>query len=148
MIKKFQPKDLQACCDLYIKTFNAPPWNDTWTQDAAFRCLSDLSERKRFLGYTLWEGGELVGAVFAYTKTFYKGDEIYIDELFISPDHQRKGYGLALMGEIEKYARENSLTCITLLTAVHHPAYDFYEKQGYEASKNMTFMYKVVSANA
>ncbi|MCL1862259.1 MAG: GNAT family N-acetyltransferase [Defluviitaleaceae bacterium] len=148
MIKKFKPEDLKACCDLYIKTFNAPPWNDSWTQEAALRCLGDLTERKRFFGYTLWSGDKLVGAVFAYTKTFYTGDEVYVDELFISPDHQRKGYGTALMAEIEKYATENSITCITLLTAIHHPAYDFYKNHGYETSKSMAFMYKGIKQNA
>ena len=148
VIKKFCANDLQSCCDLYIKTFNAPPWNDMWTDEAALQCLSDLAERKRFLGYTIWDKNELVGAVFAYTKTFYKGDEIYVDELFVSPDHQRKGYGLQLMQTLEKYAQTNNITCITLLTSLHHPSYDFYEKQGYTCSKNMVFMYKVVKTNA
>jgi len=142
MIKIFSADDLQKCCELYLKVFNSSPWNDKWTNETAHRCLKDLSECKRFVGYTLWEDDILAGAVFAHTRTFYKGDEIYIDELFISPDCQRKGYGIELMGEIEKYAKENSLTCITLLTAVEMPAFDFYEKQGYRHMDYMAFMYK------
>ena len=142
MIKIFSDEDLQACCELYLKVFNSPPWNDTWTKETAFRCLSDLAEHKRFVGYTLWENEALIGAVFAHTKTFYKGDEIYIDELFISPDCQRRGHGLELMGAIEKFAAENSLSSITLLTAVKMPAFDFYEKQGYLHLEHMAFMYK------
>ena len=143
-LKKFSTEDLIPCCELYIKVFNAPPWNDSWTDDAVRRCLGDLTERKRFLGYTYWENDTLVGAVFAHTKTFYKGDEIYIDELFISPDCQRKGYGQDLMNAIEKYACENKITAITLLTAKKQPAFIFYEKLGYRHLDYMTFMHKRV----
>ena len=144
ILKKFSDKDLVKCCELYTKVFNAPPWNDSWTDEATRRCLGDLSERKRFIGYTLWENDVLVGAVFAHAKTFYKGDEIYIDELFISPECQRKGYGQKLMSEIEKYACENKITAITLLTAKDQPAFSFYKKHGYRHLDYMTFMHKRV----
>ena len=142
MIKVFSFEDLNKCCELYLQVFNAPPWNDKWTEETAHRCLSDLVERKRFLGYTFWENDILVGAVFSHTKTFYTGDEIYIDELFISPDCQRKGYGMELMYAIEKYAKENSITCITLLTDIHKPAFEFYEKHDFSYVDRMVFMYK------
>jgi GNAT superfamily N-acetyltransferase len=145
MLKKFSTQDLPACCELYVKVFNAPPWNDSWTDEAVRQCLGDLAERKRFLGYTFWENDALVGAVFAHTKTFYKGDEIFIDELFIAPNCQRKGYGLALMDEIENYARENNITAITLLTAIGQPAFHFYKKQGYWHKNYMAFMHKRVT---
>lgn len=142
MLKNFSAEDLQRCCELYVKVFNAPPWNDSWTIETARRCLGDLAERRRFFGCTYWQDGILVGAVFAHTKTFHKGDEIYIDELFIAPDFQRKGFGLELMYEVEKFARENAINCITLLTAVGKPAFDFYEKQGYRHLEHMTLMYR------
>ena len=143
-IKKYSSESFSACCNLYIGVFNAPPWNDTWSIEATQRCLKDLTDNKRFVGFTLWENDILVGAVFAHEKTFYKGEEIYIDELFISPSCQRAGYGKKLMSKIEEYARENGITAITLLTAISQPAFAFYEKQGYRHLDYMTFMHKRV----
>ena len=125
-----------------MEVFNAPPWNDEWTGETVRRCLGDLVEHKRFVGYTFWESDILVGAVFAHTKTFYRGDEIYIDELFIAPHCQRKGYGQELMHEIENYAEENNLICISLLTSIEKPAFEFYEKHGYQYLEYMALMYK------
>ena len=77
-------------------------------------------------------------------KTFYKGDEIYIDELFIAPDCQRKSYGQVLMNAIEKYGCENKITAITLLTAKNQPALSFYKKIGHRHLDYMAFMHKRV----
>ncbi|MCL1842487.1 MAG: GNAT family N-acetyltransferase [Defluviitaleaceae bacterium] len=141
-IKHFCAEDLPACCELYIKVFNNPPWNDKWTKETALRCLGDLAERKRFLGYTLWEDETLVGAIFAHAKTFYTGDEIYIDELFICPSRQRMGYGQMLMAETENFAKQNDITCITLITSKRMAAFDFYKKLGYSHLDSMVLLFR------
>jgi hypothetical protein len=92
MIKSFSMNDLQKCCELYIRTFNGEPWYDHWTEETAYARLLELAENKRFLGYTLWDKDELLGAVFCHLKTFHNGSEIFVDELWVSSNHQRKGY--------------------------------------------------------
>jgi len=141
MIKEFSVNDLQKCCDLYIRVFNSEPWNDNWTDEMAHMYLHELTEHKRFLGYTLWDDDCLIGAVFAHMKRF-KYDEIYIDEFFISPDYQRKGNGIMLMSAVEKFAKENSIVSVTLLTGVDKPAFNFYRKLGYKHLDYLAFMYK------
>ena len=141
MIKEFSTSNLQKCCELYIQVFNGEPWNDNCTDEMAHAYLKELVEHKRFLGYTLWDGDCLIGAVFAHMKRF-KYDEIYIDELFISSDCQRKGNGTMLMSAIEKFAKENSIVSITLLTGVDKPAFNFYKKLGYKHLDYLAFLYK------
>ena len=142
MIKKFTMDALVACAELYAQTFNAPPWNDKWTVETASARLQEFVGHKRFFGFTLWEAGTLVGAVFCRAQTFYFGEEAYVDELFISPDCQRKGRGTALMQAVEAYAKEHSLVSITLLTSKEMPSFRFYEKLGWKHSKSMVFMHK------
>ena len=144
MIKEFIQDDFQKCCELYIKVFNNPPWNDMWTNETAHIYLQELTDHKRFLGYTLWDGNLFIGAVFCHMKNHYRGDEIFIDEMYISPDYQRKGYGTELMKAVEKYAKDNSFISITLLTGKGRPAFDFYEKLGFKHLEYLAFMYKNV----
>ena len=141
MIKEFSSSDLKKCCELYVQVFNGEPWNDNWTDEMVHIYLQELTGHKRFLGYTLWDGDCLIGAVFAHIKRF-KYDEIYIDELFISPNCQRKGYGIMLMNEVEKFAKENSVVSMTLLTGLDKPAFNFYSKLGYKHLDYLAFMYK------
>jgi len=142
MTKIFSQDDLQKCCELYVKVFNGSPWYDKWTNDTAHAYLRELADNNRFLGYTLWDNDVLIGAVFAHMKNHYKGEEIFIDELFISPECQRKGYGMVLMDAVEKYARENGFVSVTLLTGVNKPPFAFYEKLGYKHLSHLAFMHK------
>ena len=141
MVKDYTENDMQKCCKLYIQVFNGEPWNDNWTDKTANVYLQELTEHKRFLGYTLWDDDNLIGAVFARMKRF-KYDEIFVDELFIAPEYQRKGYGAMLMNTVEKYAKENGIVSVTLLTGVGKPAFDFYKKHDYKYLDYMAFMYK------
>jgi len=142
MIKKFSFDDFQKCCELFIKIFNGSPWNDKWTNETAHVYLYELTDHKRFLGYTLWDKNVLTGAVLCHMKNHYRGDEIFVDEIFISPDCQRKGHGTKLINEIEKYAKDNSFISITLLTGKNKSAFDFYERAGYKYLEHLAFMYK------
>jgi len=141
MVKEFSTSDLHKCCKLYIQVFNDKPWNDNWTDEMAHTYLQELTEHKRFLGYTLWDGNCLIGAVFAHIKRF-KYDEIYIDELFISSDCQRNGNGIILMNAIEKFAKENAIVSVTLLTGNDKPAFNFYKKLGYNHLDYLAFLHK------
>lgn len=142
MIKEFSANDFQECCDLFIKVFNGAPWNDKWTNETAQTYLQELTDNKRFLGYTLWNDKLLVGVVFCHKKNHYRGDEIFIDEMYIFPDCQRKGYGMKLMKKVELFAKENSVISITLLTGKNTPAFEFYEKFGCKHLEHLSFMYK------
>ena len=140
MIKDFSSSDLKKCRELYVRVFNGEPWNDNWTDEMAHAYLQELTEHKRFLGYTLWNVDCLLGAVFAHIKRF-KADEIFIDELFVSPDCQRRGNGVKLMGAVEEFAKASSIASVTLLTGADKPAFDFYKKLGYRHLDYLAFMY-------
>ena len=142
MIKPFAQEDFQKCCDLYIHTFNSPPWHDEWTEETAKTFMKELIAHHRFIGYTLWDDDALVGVLFAHLQYYYRGYEVFVDELFIAPSHQGKGLGSALMAEIEKFADENNCVSIALLTGVDKPAYDFYTKRNYKHLDYMAFMYR------
>ncbi|MCL2084063.1 MAG: GNAT family N-acetyltransferase [Oscillospiraceae bacterium] len=138
MVRKYISDDFEQCCDLFIQSFNAPPWDDQWTKERVQIYLQDYIESKRFIGYTLWDNDVLAGAVFAHIRTFYTGDEVHVDELFVSPAHQRKGYGTILMDAIENLG----YTQTTLLTGRGKPSFDFYEKRGYKSIDSLAFMRK------
>ena len=144
MIREFSPIDFNDCRDLFIKVFNSEPWHDSWTNETAGARLQEFIENKRFFGFTLWEGDALAGAAFCHGLTYYKGNEVFVDELFISPEHQRKGHGKALMEAVETHARAQGYSIITLLTNRGHSAFGFYKGQEYRLSEYMVWMYKRV----
>jgi len=134
----------EACRQLFIEAFNSAPWNDGWTDETAGDCLREIVENKRFFGFTLWEGSALVGAVFCHAWTYWRGGQAYVDELFVAPGCQRKGYGRLLMEAVEACAKEQGLVSVTLLTNKGYPSHRFFEEQGYRESGFMVYMFKKI----
>jgi len=83
--------------------------------------LHELISNKRFFGFTLWEDSFLTGAILCHGKSWYKGDEVYVDELFVAPELQHKGRGKTLMDRVEKFAKDNAYASITLMTGRENP---------------------------
>jgi ribosomal protein S18 acetylase RimI-like enzyme len=84
----------------------------------------------------------LIGAVFCYLKTFHNGIEVFIEEMWISPDYQRKGFGMMLMNKVENYAKENGITSVTLFTGKNKPSFNFYERHDYKHLEFLAYMHK------
>jgi len=142
VIREYEPGMFDACRDLFIEAFNGEPWNDSWTKESAGARLREFVDCGRFFGFTLWEGDILAGAVFCHASTYYKGSEVFIDELFVSPECRRRGYGKLLMEEVEAHAKAQGHASITLLTNKGYPSHGFFKGQGYRESGFMVFIFK------
>ncbi|MDG3006349.1 GNAT family N-acetyltransferase [Paludisphaera mucosa] len=78
-------------------------------------------------------GGQPVGlALFFHTFSTFRGQPgIYLEDLFVQPEHRGKGIGKALLGSLAKLARERG--CGRLEWAVldwNEPAIGFYKSLG------------------
>ncbi len=137
-------KHITQCVDLHISAFNPEPWGDEWTVETATKYLYEFFTHKRFVGFVVIDNNVVTGALLAREKTYFCGDEFYIEELFVAPDSQRKGYGKALMKAVEKYVEGKGFDAITLLTDKNTHAMDFYSKNKYKPADNMRLLYKLI----
>ncbi len=136
--------DLSACAALLMHTFNAPPWNDGWVEATARRYLAEFEDATGFVGYLAEDGSELTGAVFAHRKTWWAGDELYVDELFVAPERQGSGIGRLLTERCERHCAEHGLVSIILLTDRATPAAAFYRHLGFHPVDGMELLHKAV----
>ena len=142
MIREFHPDDVETCVHLLIEAYNGEPWNDHWTLETATRYLKEFVSNDKFVGFVLCEDETIVGALFAHRKTWWTNDELFVDELYITPRLQRQGYGERLLTHAEQYAKSKGLAGLTLLTNRFFPAKAFYAKNGYSHAEHVIFMYK------
>ena len=122
--------------------YNNELWQCIWTKQTAAEYLTDFFEMKKFLGYVLEDGNAIMGGIFAHEKVWWNNSEIFVEEMFIKPEQQRKGYGSMLIGQIEKYVTEKGLAGITLSTNKYAPAPAFYRKNGFADCEHVLFMAK------
>ncbi|MBR5936949.1 MAG: GNAT family N-acetyltransferase [Clostridiales bacterium] len=71
------------------------------------------------------ESGKIIGSVRAKEKD----GTVYVGKLMVHPDHQKKGYGRALLLEIEKYFPKMRYELFTSTRSVENIR--LYEKAGY-----------------
>ena len=144
MIKKFELKDLTACAEIMMSVYNNELWQCSWSLETAKDYLMDYVEAKKFIGYVLWLDDEIKGAVFCHEKIWWNNSEVFIDEMFISPEFQRQGYGRELLNVVEDYIKEHNLVGFTLTTNRFTPAPKFYRKNDFLDAEHVLFMYKEV----
>lgn len=144
MIKNFVLKDLNECAMIMMSVYNNELWQCSWSYETAKEYLLDYAEGKKFIGYTLWLDGVIKGAILCHEKIWWNNNEIFIDEMFISPEFQRQGYGTELLNAVENYIKEHNLAGFTLSTNRFAPAQHFYRKNGFSDADHVLFMYKEI----
>lgn len=147
-IKPITEPNIEECAQIYLQAYNRPPWNYNFTHKKAVCYLSEYFDRKRFVGFALLEEDKIVGALFGHSKTWWTNDLLYVDEFFISPGKQGRGYGKALLAHAEKYARAQGYEVVALLTSKYMPAFKFYQSIDYLQAEHFVFLFKPVQIAA
>jgi len=133
---------LNDCVKIFIDAYNSPPWNCQWTTEKAESYLSELFHNSNFVGFMVYENQYAAGAILGHRKTWWTNDQLMIDELFVSPTAQKKGYGHKLMQQCEEHANQNGIGLLVLMTNKYLPVFNFYEKLNLLAADQYVFMFK------
>lgn len=141
-IRKMELPDIAPCAKILCRVYNNELWQCHWTDQTAAEYLTDFFVLKKFVGYVLEDENEIIGGIFAHEKVWWNNSEIFVEEMFIKPEQQRKGYGSMLIKQIEKYVTEKGLAGITLSTNKYAPAPVFYRKNGFADCEHVLFMAK------
>ena len=152
MIYPVRDHELPALIELYIKVFNAPPWNESHDSVSTRNRFNSIFARPDAVCRRIMRGHKLAGYYIGHIEPSEDGYELMLKEVLVAPDLQydettRKGQGIGrkLMADAEIYARNNKCSKITLSTSTGVGAYEFYRKLGYEALAASVEMEKAVS---
>ncbi|NQX40617.1 Ribosomal protein S18 acetylase RimI [Pedobacter steynii] len=146
-IKPITTTDLEICATAYLQTYNQAPWNYQWKYEDALKYLEEYFSSPQFKGFVLFDNDTFAGAIFTHTKTWWTGSQLYIDELFIAPQLQKKGYGKMLMNHAEEYALEQGLSTVTLMTHQFMPAMKFYQDIDFMHAPPFVILFKLVDGH-
>lgn len=141
-IISIKTEHILKCTDLYIKVFNAEPWNDKWTLGTAHKRLNDIHVSPNFEGVLYLEYGQVKGAIFGNYEQFYDGIHYNLREMFISNDLHGKGIGSKLLNELEKRLKGLGVTTIILFTSKENKTINFYLKNDFLEWDSMAMMGK------
>ena len=144
LIREIKAGDLSLCAAVFVYTMNDEPWYEQWSPEKAQKYLGELLDMPNALCFVAEEEDEVVGAAFCRLRTWYSGSELYIEEMFVQTEYQRRGIGCDILAYLEEYAMENGIGSIALTTDRRYPAARFFADYGFAASPDITLMYKDV----
>ncbi len=132
-IVRLDPTNIAGFVDLFRSAFNAPPWNDGWSSEAASERLQLFASFPTFLGVGLLHDSRAVGLALGWGERWADGWTFYLKEMCTEPSFQRQGVGTSLMNALENSLRQQGFDSINLQTGRTAPAANFYEQRGFRS---------------
>lgn len=127
----------------YVETYNAPPWNDQWTEALAFEKLSELMDCRGAFGLVCYDdNNDFAGAILGNPEIYFDCKQFFIKDFFVSLTLQGKGIGSLLMSEFEKRLANMGIDKVYLFTSRGERTEGFYQKRGFTTWNDMVLMGK------
>ncbi len=136
MITTLTSDALDACVSLYVDTFNAPPWDESWNADDAAQRLGDFLATPRAYGVcSLNSDGEVLGFALGHLERSGVDDHFLLKEMCVRASMQRKGHGTRLLEALTDHL--GHVRHWYLLTARDSDASAFYAMNGFRPAGRM-----------
>jgi len=138
-------KHIPNLAELYIQTYNAPPWNDQWTIPLATQKLDEMINTSNSFGLVCYgDDNNILGMIVGVCKTWYSGKEFFVDDFFVIPSRQGKGIGTLLIKELESRLNSKGVDRIYLFTSRGDKTEGYYKKRGYKSWDSLVIMGKYI----
>lgn len=142
-IRKLTEKDV-AVFESLLHLFNHAFEEDRTLSNAAH--LSALLKDPHFVVMAAFSGEEILGGLTAYELPMYydNNTEIFLYDMAVHPDHQRKGIGKQLLEFLKDYCAQNKINTFFVLAHeedVH--ALEFYYATGGQREQVANFVYEI-----
>ena len=95
-IRLIREKDLDKLAEIYTETYRIFDVGEEWTKKSSYDLLDYWLKRQPDLCFLAEYQGEMVGAFVAGIKPWWDGNHLVDGEIFVNPEHQRKGIGTEL----------------------------------------------------
>jgi aminoglycoside 3-N-acetyltransferase I len=143
-VRQLTPADLSAFNSL-IQLFNTVFEEDESAIGSETTLLKLLTD-KGFIALVAFYENEPVGGLTAYELPRYysENSEIFLYDLAVKPEYQRRGIGKRLIHHLEEYCFTHGINEFFVLAhAEDQHAIEFYRSTGGKSEEVVNFLYKV-----
>lgn len=143
-IKRLGKSDSEMARQLFLIFGKVFARENPTTAGASY--LEGLLAKPGFIVYAALHQDEIVGGLTAYELPMYysESSEMFIYDIAIQPEFQRKGLGTKLLSTLQEYCRQHGIREMFVAASEEdtHAIY-FYQSTGGEAEKVVHFTYDV-----
>lgn len=140
-IKIPESKDISQCVKVYISAYSEEPWKEVYEEAEVENYICAYLNSDTKCCFSAVEQEQIVGLVLGLLVPGIDGPYLRIEDICISPEVQRKGYGSTFMELIAKEATKRGCDSILLGTQKDFPSHRFYLKNGFQEIESV-LLYK------
>lgn len=120
---------------LYFDNVRSNVFHSHYTYKAAYEKMNDLIGHlfnHTAVVFGAFDHKEIVGFIWAYVHQFREETRMYVSEIRVKEEYQRRGIGKELLGLVEDKAKEQGLGAVYLHAEANNPeAVRFYKAMDY-----------------
>jgi len=112
--------------------------------------LSTLLSDEHFIAMAAFSENKVIGGLTAYKLPMYysDGSEIFLYDMAVHPDHQRKGIGKQLLDFLKEYCIQHGISVFFVLAHEEDEhALEFYRSTGGQREHVANFLYEIEPDN-
>ena len=135
IIRDLEIEDIESLSKLYYQF-----WSETSDEETMRGKFSQLQKNDAYIFLCAIENNILVGSLMGIVCEELYGDcrpFMVVENVIVDGNHRGKGFGKALLGELEKRAKAKDCTKIILVTETYRKdACGLYESVGFHPTAN------------
>ena len=124
-------QDLPGIARVYVDAFNAPPWSDGWSLDAAQERLRRILASPYSVGVLAEDAGVPVSFALGLMERWVRSEHFHLREMCTLPSRQGEGCGTRVLAALLHELQARSVRKIYLETHPGSTAAAFYRKKGF-----------------
>ncbi|MEG2354022.1 MAG: GNAT family N-acetyltransferase [Clostridium sp.] len=145
IFKELNLENLDEVLGLYVESFNAPPWNDKWTEEIVKKRLKQMLSCEGSYGLVCFEDTKAVGMILGNHEYSYDCMDFQIKEFCVDHNEKGKGIGKRLLEKFSNNLSYRGIENIYLYTSRTDKTEGFYVKNGYKVVDDMIMMDKNIT---
>lgn len=140
-IKEIDISDISSVIPAYISYYNEQE-NSSWTEATVKKRIYQVLTTQDSYGLIMKDKDITIGFVMGYFKQYDDIRSYFLEEILIATEYQNKGYGSALLKEIETRVINKGASCIEMQAVSDELHEHYYGKAGYRNAKNFVMKVK------
>lgn len=137
-IKRLEKSDIDSIINPFLRAFASSPWYDFWDKNHAKKRILSYMDAPCFYGIYLSLDEKPIGALLGNMKVQADGKVFHLEEFFIDPRHQGRGYGKILYEKMLKDMKKSGAIGVIYTTIRNSPAHQAYLAMGaFEMDNNI-----------
>lgn len=137
-VRKAHKKDLGTISEIFRRETAKRPYVQKWTKKTALEKIRLAFKNDDC--YVAILNDSVAG--FIICKKDKKKSQVYVDELWLKANVQRRGMGTQIMNHVERLYKKRGFHTITLMANRKSKAVDFYKKLKYDVKHEFLYMTK------